>query len=87
MLHVFRLMLQMFPVMLQETRATLQETPATLQETSATLHETRATVHETRPRPPSAEYTKPTMLRSIRVIEVITHNITFPRITFRILLP
>jgi len=28
-----------------------------------------------------------TMLRSMRVIEVITHNITFPRITFRILLP
>jgi len=27
------------------------------------------------------------MLRSLRVIEVITHNITFPRITFRILLP
>jgi len=28
-----------------------------------------------------------TMLRSIRVIEVITHNITFKRITFHILLP
>ena len=35
----------------------------------------------------SVKYTKPTMLRSIRVIEVITHNITFPRITFRIFLP
>jgi len=100
MLHVFPVTLQETCATLQKSRATLQETrgrlhetratlheiPATLQETSATLNETRATLHKTRPRLPNTQF-KPTMLRSIRVIEVITHNITFPRITFCILLP
>ena len=88
MLHVFREMLQVFLVMLQVFPVMLHVFPVTLQETSATLNETRATLHKTRPRLrlPNTQF-KPTMLRSIRVIEVITHNITFPRITFCILLP